>query len=79
MSKSATFSLNKKISQLLAAERKKRGLTQAEVAAKLKKPQSFVSKYENGQRQLTTADFVSVCKALGVPPASILKAFDETK
>lgn len=77
MSKSATFLLNKKISQLLAAERKKRGLTQAEIAAKLKKPQSFVSKYENGQRQLTAADFISVCKALSVKPAELFKSLDQ--
>ena len=77
MSKSATFTLNRKISQLLAAERKKRDQTQAEVATKLKKPQSFVSKYENGQRQLSAADFVSVCKALGISSASILNAIDK--
>jgi len=77
MSKSTTFSLNQRIAQLLAAERKRRGLTQANVAAKLKKPQSFVSKYENGQRQLALADFIEVCGALTLKPADFFKELDK--
>ena len=37
---------------LLKGARKSAGLTQAEVAGRLKKPQSFVAKYENGERRL---------------------------
>ena len=76
MSKSETFSINKRISQLLATERKKTALTQAEVAAKIRKPQSFVSKYENGQRQLTIADLTLICKAIGLKPSKFLKLLD---
>jgi len=72
MSKSQSFSINQKVNSLLAAERKAKGVTQAELAAKLKKPQSFVSKYEGGQRQLTVANYAAVCKALGIKPEKIL-------
>jgi transcriptional regulator with XRE-family HTH domain len=77
MSKSVTFSLNRKISQILASERKRRGITQADIAKKLKKPQSFVSKYENGQRQLTVADFIGACNALALRPADFFKILDK--
>jgi transcriptional regulator with XRE-family HTH domain len=50
------------------------GLTQTQLATTLKRPQSFVSKYESGERNLDVVEFVSVCSALGVRPASVLKA-----
>jgi hypothetical protein len=39
----------------------------------LKRPQSFVSKYESGERQLDVLEFVGVCKALGIHPAQVLE------
>lgn len=73
MSKSQSFAVNKKVSQLLIAERKAKGITQAELADRLHKPQSYVSKYENGQRQLTVADFMAICKAMKVKPEVFFK------
>ncbi len=57
---------------LLIAARERSGLTQAQVAAKMRRPQSFVSKYENGERRLDVVEFVQVCVALGVSPQSIV-------
>jgi len=48
-------------------------LTQAQVAEKLKRPQSFVSKYESGERQLDVIEFLGVCKAIGIPPVQVLE------
>jgi transcriptional regulator with XRE-family HTH domain len=42
------------------------GLTQAEVAARLGRPQSFVSKYESGERRLDLIELSEVCAALGI-------------
>ena len=36
-------------------------LTQLHLAANLNRSQSFVSKYENGERQLDVIEFVEVC------------------
>ena len=52
--------------RLLVDAREQKGLTQAELAKRLDKPQSFVSKYENGERRLDVVELVSVCAALGV-------------
>ena len=57
---------------LLVAAREKAGLTQTEVAAILRRPQSFVAKYELGERRLDVIEFVQVCTALGVDPHPII-------
>jgi len=61
--------------ELLVAAREATGLTQAEVSGRLDRPQSFVSKYENGERRLDVVEFVEVCEALGVSPLDILTEF----
>lgn len=57
---------------LLSAARKDRNLTQAELAARLNKPQSFVAKYENGERRIDVVEFVDIAAALEVSTAEIL-------
>jgi transcriptional regulator with XRE-family HTH domain len=43
------------------------------VAAKLKRPQSFVSKYESGERSLDVVEFIAVCRALKVAPSMLIE------
>lgn len=57
---------------LLLAERKAAHLTQADIAARLQKPQSFVSKYEQGERRLDVIEFLHVAKAIGFDPIAFL-------
>ncbi len=57
----------------LGDARLEKGLTQSEVAARLRKPQSYVSKYESGERRLDVIEFLEVCEAISVSPSSILK------
>ncbi len=45
--------------------RREAGLRQSELADRLGRPQSFVSKYESGQRRLDFVEVERVCKALG--------------
>lgn len=52
----------------LVERRKANGLKQTDVANRLGKPQSFVSKYENCERRLDILEFVAVVKAIGVDP-----------
>ena len=50
-------------------------MTQSDVAARLKQPQSFVSKVEKGQRKLDLRQFVIYVRALGADPVQVLKRF----
>ena len=58
----------------LRAAREGRGLTQAELARRLGKSQSVISKTESGQRRLDYIEVVDICDALGVRVADILPA-----
>lgn len=56
----------------LVAERKKAGMTQAALAEVLGKPQSFVSKYERGERRLDVVEFVQIAAAIGLDPHDLI-------
>nr|WP_281721806.1 helix-turn-helix transcriptional regulator [Nitrosomonas nitrosa] len=58
--------------EVLVAARARAGLTQQHVASRLRKPQSFVSKYENGERRLDVAEFIGVLAVLGHDPRAAM-------
>ena len=55
----------------LAAARRRVNVTQQELAARLDKPQSFVSEYERGQRRVDVVEFLVISGALGVDPVEL--------
>lgn len=59
--------------ECLVAARKSAGLTQQELARRLEKPQSFVSKYERRERRLDVIEFLAVSKAIGVDPCRVIR------
>jgi transcriptional regulator with XRE-family HTH domain len=59
--------------QLLLTERAKAGLTQRQLASRLQRPQSFVPKYETGERRLDVIEFAEVARALGIDPIRFLR------
>ena len=62
---------------MLISAREKSGLTQVEVANRLQKPQSYVSKYERGERRLDFVEFVALADVFGVDVVQFLKEFSE--
>jgi DNA-binding XRE family transcriptional regulator len=52
--------------KLLKELRIERDYTQAQVASRLGEPQSYVSKYETGERRLDFVETALVCEALGI-------------
>ncbi len=62
---------------MLIETRQSQKLTQAVVAQRLQKPQSFVSKYERGERRLDVVEFLEVAKALNVNPCELLEKLEQ--
>lgn len=53
------------------------GLTQVELAEKLKVRQSYVSNYETGERRLDVVEFILVCRGIGLDPAGVVEQVAE--
>lgn len=62
--------------KLLASElkslREKSNLTQTQLSEHLDKPQSYVSKYECGDRYLTFIEVLAICEVIQVNPNAII-------
>lgn len=52
--------------------RRDAGLQQTELAKRLGKPQSFVSKIERGERRLDVVEFLLLARAIGVDGLGII-------
>jgi hypothetical protein len=61
----------KVVGACLAAARRRVNVTQQELAARLDKPQSFVSEYERGQRRVDVVELLIISRKLGVDPLSL--------
>jgi transcriptional regulator with XRE-family HTH domain len=53
-------------------------LSQVELAKKLKRPQSFVSKYEIGERRLDLVELREICQALGISLVKLTSQFEKS-
>jgi transcriptional regulator with XRE-family HTH domain len=60
---------------LLVAVRQKAGIRQHGLAKKLSKPQSFVAKYEGGERRIDLVEFVAIARAMDADPVRLFKEF----
>lgn len=61
---------------LLREIRAEAGLRQVDLAKRLRKPQSFVSKYESGERRLDLIELRQVCHALGISLEELVRRFE---
>jgi transcriptional regulator with XRE-family HTH domain len=68
---------HRRVRALLRAIRIERNLRQIDVAERLGQEQSFVSKYENGERQLDFVEIAEVCEALGISLTEFVRRFEE--
>ena len=63
---------------LLKRIRQDKGIRQIELAEKLGVPQSFVSKYESGDRQLDILELRQVCKAVGISMQDFIRKLEDS-
>ncbi|MFA4940012.1 helix-turn-helix domain-containing protein [Brevundimonas sp.] len=61
----------------LVAARTAAGLTQRDLASKLRKPPSFVGKVESIERNLSVLEFLAWAAALGIEPSDALPALKD--
>lgn len=59
--------------ELLVQARKDAGITQVELGKRLGRRQTFVSKFELGERRLDVAEFVAASRAIGADPHAIIR------
>lgn len=65
----------RRLGTMLAEARKAAGLRQVDVAARLARSQSYVTKYEAGERRLDLFELRQVCEALGLPLREVVSRF----
>ena len=66
-----------KLQDLLRQVRLEAGLRQSDLANILGEPQSFISKYETGERRLDILELIEICKAIGIPIAGFIHRLEE--
>jgi ribosome-binding protein aMBF1 (putative translation factor) len=73
MSRTIATNRQKRLVALIVERRKKSGLTQADVAKRLKRYQSFVATLESGQRRIDVVEFIDLAEIIGFDPAEVIK------
>lgn len=59
----------------LVAVRKSAGVRQQALAKKLGRPQSFIAKYEGGERRIDVIEFIAIAHALDADPVKLFRDF----
>jgi transcriptional regulator with XRE-family HTH domain len=75
MQKSLKSAEYERFVELLVAVRHKAGIRQQALAKKLGRPQSFIAKYEGGERRIDVVEFVEIARALGAEPVKLFQEF----
>lgn len=65
--------------RLLRAARTGSGLTQADAARLLGKPQSFIAKCEQGERRVDVVELIEFCRIYGCSFADFARQLDDRK
>jgi len=61
------------VAAVIAAAREEAGLTQRELAARLKRPHSVIGMIESNQRQVNVPEFIAMAEAMNADPADLFR------
>ena len=61
------------VAAVIAQARARRGISQRELAALLKRPHSVIGMIESNQRQVNVPEFIAIAEALEVDPADLFR------
>jgi transcriptional regulator with XRE-family HTH domain len=73
MSRTLRSARHEALIALLIEKRREAGLTQAQVAKRLKRYQSYVATVESGQRRIDVVEFLDFADAIGFDPRDAIK------
>ena len=73
MSRTFSSSRHEALVKFLKKKRKEAGLTQWDVAQRLRRYQSFITDYERGQKRIDAVELIEICEAIGISPHDALK------
>jgi transcriptional regulator with XRE-family HTH domain len=76
MASRASLTQKNRFLSLVRQMRLDAGLRQADLAEQLRRPQSFVSRYESGERRLDVLELRQICAALGVSLAEFVRRLE---
>ena len=65
--------------RLLRELRDDAGLTQAELARRLRRPQSFVSRLEAGQRRLDVVELEAIAQVFGLSLSAVVARYERIR
>jgi predicted transcriptional regulator len=68
-----------RLQELLKCGRITAGLKQEEIARRLRRPQSFVSYYEAGERRLNVIELIDICEAIELDPRRVFNEIIKAK
>lgn len=63
--------------ELLVETRVRLGVSQRELAERLGKPRSFVTKIEARERRVDMVEFVAIARALGMPAGELMAGLEK--
>ncbi len=67
------------LTRFIVERRKAAGLTQAQVAKRLRRHQSFIATLEGGQRRIDVVELLDIAEAVGFDPKDALKRLSSVK
>ena len=77
MPKTIFTGANRTVVEMLRRERLRADLTQAQLAERLNKDQSWVSLVEGSQRRVDIVEFIQIAHALDVDPCVLLREIED--
>lgn len=76
MPKSVFSGAHRHVVDALVAARQASGLTQAQVAERIGRDQSFISLVENAQRRVDVLEFFALCRAMDADALALLRQIE---
>jgi transcriptional regulator with XRE-family HTH domain len=73
MSKTLRSARHDALIALIIERRRRAGLTQADVAKRLRQYQSYVARVESGQRRIDVVEFIDLAEAIGFDASDALR------